>query len=209
MINDYISTLSKSYYLNLIEGDNGNEEEDNFASIPFSFVGENKGADDFKKSCKFIIRNSIEYKNWVKWFKDNYGPPICCISNHTVTIEVHHHPLVLEDYFDIALSYIYNHKLTYTTALVADLILRWHYDQKVCGCFLSKTEHKNFHDNHDKIIPEESIYGNLKDFILDPIAREYINEYHLSKIMNYMPDFYQKNKDLFDKFDLNNVMDGI
>lgn len=195
----YIDELKSSYNLDTM-GDGS--EESISARLPFDFLSEENGFKKFKESVKKVsIRNSIEYRSWVKWFHDRYGPPICCLSNHTVTIEVHHHPLTLEDYFDMALQFITDQKLTYTSGLITDLVLRWHYKQIVPGCFLSKTEHKNWHDHHDKFIPEENIYGDLIGLLIDPITSNLLSEYHYAKIATYMPEFYKEHKDLFKDYD--------
>lgn len=195
----YMKELSTTRYLDIMgDGDEDNTE----ARLPYDFLSEEGGAKKFKESTKKVsIRNCIEYKCWVKWFHKRYGPPICCLSAHTVTIQVHHHPLTLEDYYDMAIAFIHNNNLKYTSGLISDLVMRWHYKQIVPGCFLSKTEHDNWHDNHNKFIPEECVYGNLEGLLTDPITSKLITEYHYSKIITYMPEFYQKHKELFENYD--------
>lgn len=199
----YINTLSTSHYIDNIEG-MVDDSEDSTISIPFRFTSEQRGKDNFIKNTKDAIYNSIEYKRWVKWNKQFYGPPICCISNNTVTIEVHHHPLVLEDYVWIALGFLHDLHIQYTANIIADLVLRWHYEGIVCTCFVCKTEHKNFHDNHDKVIPEDAIHGDIYGYLTDDIIKQYINDYHLTKIYNYMPEFAKEHSELFKDMDYNN-----
>ena len=194
-VNFYISSLCTPLYLDIL---NKGDKDNAISQIPFDFLSEENGAKKFKESVKKVsIRGSIEYKHWVKWFKECYNPVECCLSHHTVTIQVHHHPLVLEDYFDMALYFLYSNKITYTSGLITDLVMRWHYQGIVPACYLSKTEHENWHENHDKTIPEECIYGDLEGLLTDPITSQLLNQSHYSKIITYMPEFYKSHKELF------------
>lgn len=180
----YISTLAQTISL-----DETNETSEYL--IPYSFVSEENAAHKFMENLKANIRSSVEYKRWVKWFKEEYTPVICSVSDNNVTIEVHHHPFTLEDYVEIALAVIYNNHLTYTTFLVADLVMRWHYMNYVGACFMSKTYHMRFHDEHDIIIPEDCIHGKMTNFLNDSLVKPYISEYLIDKLSIYMPELYK------------------
>lgn len=187
----YINLLSSSLYLDNLSDDN---DEDNYSvSIPISLVSEENMAHKFTENIKASIRSSIEYKQWVKWFKERYAPVVCSVSDNTTTIEVHHHPLTLEDYVDIALAFIYNNNLVYTSHLIADIVMRWHYSNMVGACFMSKTYHMRFHEDHDINIPEDCIHWDPIKFLMDPIVKQYVNEYIKEKIVTYMPLFAKEN----------------
>ena len=195
----YINLLSSSLYLDNLTDNN---DEDNYSySIPISLISEENIAHKFTENIKASIRSSIEYKQWVKWFKERYSPVICSVSDNTTTIEVHHHPLTLEDYVDIALAFIYNNNLVYTSHLIADMVMRWHYANMVGACFMSKTYHMRFHENHDISIPEECIHWDIIKFLNDPIISQYSNEYINEKIVTYMPRFAKENSSYFNKLD--------
>lgn len=179
----YINTLAKTISI---------DDESNEYTIPISLVSEENIVHKFMENIKANIRSSIEYKRWVKSFKERFGPAICSVSDNSVTIEVHHHPFTLEDYVEIALASIYNNNLTYTTFLVADLVMRWHYMDYVCGCFMSKTYHMRFHDEHDITIPEDCIHGDLEGFLNDALIKPYISEHLIDKLSIYMPNLYNK-----------------
>ena len=193
-LSSFLGFLSKSYVLDPMGEE---DEEQSPYSIPFNFAATKKGITTFKENTKSAIRNSVEYKNWVRYFRDRYAPPVCCLSGNTETIEVHHHPLTLEDYFDIALEFVYRNGLQFTSTLVADIVLRWHYSGVIGACFLCKTEHVAWHKNHEKFIPEEEVHGDILNLRKDFIISSYLNEYHISKIAEYMPRLYCDNKEYF------------
>lgn len=190
------SLILKEYYLDPIE--NEADEENNSYSIPYSLVQEKNAINKFYESIKHCIRHSIEYTNWVKYFHEKNGPAICAVSDNTKTIEVHHHPLVLEDYVNFALNYIFENNMSYTSNLVADIVIRWHYADCVGACFMSKTYHKRFHDIHDVTIPEDQIHWNFENFINDKVLVPYIQDDEiLTKIVNYMPNLLNQYPDVF------------
>ena len=195
-INYLISLFSNQYYLDSIEDEA--DEENNSYSIPYSLVQEKNAVNRFYESIKHCIRHSIEYTDWVKWFHEKYAPAICSVSDNTQTIEVHHHPLVLEDYVDFALAYIYENDISYTSNLVADIVIRWHYADCVGGCFMSKTYHQRFHKKHDITIPEDKIHWNFENFINDNFLAQYIKDIDITtKIVNYMPSLISKYSNIF------------
>ena len=195
-LNYFISLIHNQYYLDSIE-DNANEENNSY-SIPYSLVQEKNAVNKFYESIKHCIRHSIEYTNWVKWFHERYAPAICCVSHHAKTIEVHHHPLVLEDYINFALAYIFDNNLSYTSNLIADIVLRWHYANCVGGCFLCKTCHVTFHDEHTVTIPENEIHWNFNNFINDKYLAQYVKDIDITtKIVNYMPSLISKYSNVF------------
>ena len=193
---NYIAMLSKPYYLSMLDSKCESEDECDF-SIPISLVSEVNMADKFIENLKHLIRNSIEYKQWVKWFKGRYTPIVCSVTDNTKTIEVHHHPLTLEDYVHMALAFIYKNKLTYTTFLVADIVMRWHFQQKVGACYMCKTYHDRFHDEKDVIIPEHCIHWDYENFMDDFIIKQCIDDYILGKIVMYMPQLVKDNPTIF------------
>lgn len=194
-MDDYLKLLTSK--LSLSHSYSPEDEEDCAeASIPINLISEENMAHRFMENIKALIRSSLEYKLWVKWFKNEYGPPICSVSDNTTTIEIHHHPLTLEDYVDIALSFIYKNNLTYSSPLIADLVMRWHYMGIVGACFMSKTYHMRFHEDHDISIPENSIHGDFKTFFTDPIISNHITSYMIDKFVNYCPVFCNENQDI-------------
>ena len=204
-LNNYLRLISNSYYLSILNSLADSEDYD--YSIPINLVSEENIAHKFMENLKHLIRDSIEYKQWVKWFKKRYAPVVCSVSDNQGTIEVHHHPLTLEDYVNIALSFIYDNYLTYTTFLVADIVMRFHYQEKVGACFMSKTYHMRFHEQKDVVIPEYCIHWNYQGFMTDEIIKPYIDDYILGKIVNYMPQTVKDNPNIFKNIDPSNTVD--
>ena len=176
------------------------DEVNNTFTIPINLISEEKMATRFMENIKALIRSSIEYKQWVKWFKQQYNPIMCAVSDNTQTIEVHHHPFTLEDYVDIAIAFLYNNGMTFTAPLISDMVMRWHYMNIVGACYMSKTYHMRFHEDHDIVIPEEAIYGNIDQFLIDPIISQHLNNHLLDKLANYCPQFYKNHINLIDSF---------
>ena len=206
----YFKLITDSYVLNLyddIDEDNIEEESNNF-TIPINLISEENIKNRYIDSVKATIRNSIEYKNWVKWFHLKYTPAICAVTDNTTTLDVHHHPITMEDLVDIALNYIYDNHLTFSSFLIGDIVIRWHYKDMIGACYLCKTYHDRFHKIHDVDIPEDKVEWNIDNFMNDPIIKLYLNEYHIGKICNYMPKLVKDRYDLFKgyvNYDGNNV----
>lgn len=190
-LTNYLTLLTKTITIGSEDTLISNDISDEY-TIPISLISEENMAHKFMENTKASIRSSIEYKKWVKAFKENYNPVVCSVSDNTVTIEVHHHPFTLEDYVELALAIIYNNHLTYTTHLIADLVMRWHFMDYVGACYMSKTYHKRYHDEHDIVINEDCIYGNVKGFLNDELIKPYITEHMLDKLSVNMPELYRE-----------------
>lgn len=134
------------------------------------------------KYIKSIVRNSREYKNWVKYVHARYGPAICCVSGNVAAIEVHHHPLTMEDYVDIGLSWCKANSISTTPFIVADIIIRLHYLDQVPAAFVSSTYHERYHKFRDVTIPPSAIFGNYIELMNNPIIISAITPETLCKI---------------------------
>ena len=171
--------------------------EDSSAKIPVNLHLTENMLSRFITNTKSHIRNSLEYKLWVKWFREVYGPEVCCVSHNIVNIEVHHHPIVLEDYIDLAFLYLFNNNIAYTTTLLADLVLRFHYENVVGACFMSETYHVRYHELHDITVPENAVKGDLEKFLKHPILGKFLSPNLSAKFSLHMPEFCSKFKDYF------------
>jgi hypothetical protein len=165
--------------------------------IPLVFEGNPKLFKSFLLQVKRIIRTSVEYNQWKQWIHGMFGPGVCAVSQNIAAIEVHHHPLTLEDYIYIALSYFDRHEYAYTSMLVADIVMRWHYEHIVGAVFLSTTYHERFHEFHDVVIPESSIHCDFEKLFSNEIIRAHMEPAHLAKFEIYCPGFTATHAELF------------
>ena len=72
---------------------------------------------------------------------------------------------------------------------------------------MCKTYHMRFHEQKDIVIPEDRIHWDYKGFMNDEIIKPYIDDYILSKIVNYMPQTVKDNPNIFKNIDPNNTVD--
>lgn len=119
------------------------------------------------------IRGSYEYKQYIKYLKDELDISNCALTPgldlHDIKfqLEFHHYPLSLYD----IVSVITNNKLT-TKAEdqsvsmfdIMETVMREHYDGNVGLVPLSSTAHEMYH-NGAVMIPASSVYGNYDRFI--------------------------------------------
>jgi hypothetical protein len=165
-------------------------------TIPMPLGTQPKLYQKFLTQTKHIIRASYEYRAWVKWVKDCYGPPVCAVSGNVVDIEVHHHPLVLTDYVLLGYQYLLDGGFSLTSFMLADLIIRWHYENLVGSAFMSATYHTRFHDLHDVEIPEDQIHGDFDSVVDHPILSK-MGDVEKTKFCRFMPNFSENNPGFF------------
>ena len=195
-LSDYKGISLDSYMAQILDLNKNLDLEDSSAKIPINLYLTEGMLKKFLTNVKSQIRGSLEYKMWRVWFTQTYGPGICCASGNVVNIEIHHHPLVLEDYVDLMFLYLYNRKISFTTSLISDLVLRLHYENIIGACFISETYHVRFHEMHDIVIPEGSVHGDFIGLLNHPIIGKLLTPDMISKINQYLPNFSNQNKEL-------------
>lgn len=135
------------------------------------------------KTIKFIerqIRNSYEYRNYIKYLKEELDLTKCALipsidtKDINVSLEFHHFPFTLYDLSDIvARSMIDASDKPVSTIEVAEKVMQEHYENKVGLVPLTKTLHEMAHNN-SVVIPLDKVNGNYKAFIQE--YRQYIPE---------------------------------
>jgi hypothetical protein len=123
------------------------------------------------KNIEKMIRNSVEYKDWVQMLRDEQGAYKCFISGATLdecTIEIHHTPFTLFDIIDIVISSKTEKFCTFTIALE---VMQLHFDNFIGWYPLTSTLHEKV---HNEIIKLES--NQLRGNFL-----ELTNKYNISK----------------------------
>lgn len=129
---------------------------------------------DFKKYIKDlerIIRTSYEYRAFCRYLRENFGMDHCAfltnISNEEtfdISIELHHYPFSLYDIVNIVYrKRAYNHE-SLSVFMVAEEVLRLHYQCLVGLIPLSETVHQLVHAGR-LFIPVNKVFGRYKLFV--------------------------------------------
>ena len=131
----------------------------------------------FIERCKRTIRKSKEYKDYIRFLKDNLDMDRCAFFNHVnktkeskISIEIHHEPFVLEDIVHIVMEKHLHEGIKLNEFDIADDVMKLHYENKVGLIPLSKTLHELYHNNTGEntfFIPIYMCYGNYVEFIKD------------------------------------------
>lgn len=152
-------------------------------------VDTSKNRQAFVKRTERLIRGSIEYRDYIQFLKENVDMNHCAFfqnisnekgkSNGKVKIEVHHEPFTLYEYVDVVLNKYQDEGLPINDLLIADEVLKLHYDNQIGLIPLSKTMHQIVHKSSKIFIPLNMCYGEFSKFM---------EEYG-----NYVPDgMYEK-----------------
>lgn len=133
-----------------------------------------KEKDKFIKRCERSIRGSKEYRDYIRFLKENVDMTHCAFYNAVssdnakhVSIEIHHAPFTLYDYVKAVVERYEAEEAELNELLIADEVMELHYQNKVGLIPLSKTIHEAVH-NSDKVpIPLSMIYGDYKSLLED------------------------------------------
>lgn len=120
------------------------------------------------KCIEKLIRQSDEYKNYIGYLKNEIGLNNCAvlgnIDDSKVSIEMHHYPFTLFDIVNIVTAYrILNGDLV-TSFIIADEVLKLHYDNLIGLVPLCETIHDLVHAG--KIfINLKQVFGDVNNFV--------------------------------------------
>lgn len=124
------------------------------------------------KDVERIVRKSNEYKQYIKFLKDEIDMTECAFftninnknPNSGVSIEIHHEPMTLFDISNIVIDKWIDLDMDINPLLIAEEVMGLHYKNQVGLIPLSATVHQLVHDG--KIfIPLQSVYGDYLSFI--------------------------------------------
>lgn len=161
--------------LNIIEFD----KLENF-DYKFNNYENEKDFNRYIKQLESIIRNSLEYKRYIRYLKENQNLTKCSFfQNIDVTklektkIEFHHYPFNL---YEIVYTII-NEQSNFlcdpvNSFLVCNEVMKLHYENKIGLIPLSKTIHELAHDG-EIFINLNEVFGDYKSFIED--YKDFIN----------------------------------
>lgn len=132
----------------------------------------------FIKSVEKIIRSSLEYREFISYLRAELGMNFCMFFNNVsrddiknIGIEIHHIPFSLFDIVNIVLRKYETEELIIDPLVIADEVMRLHYEGKVGLVPLSVTVHELYHRG-DLFIPLQYVdkgfilfYQEYKDYM--------------------------------------------
>lgn len=141
---------------------------------------------DVKQTLKFIkkveqfVRSSQEYKHYIAFLRKEVDMTLCSFFNNITTkgarkvsIEIHHEPFTLFDITQIVVEKWKQQGKNMNALLIAEEVIKIHYQGRVGLIPLSLTVHELVHEG--KIfIPLQNIYGRYVDFVKEYV--DYIPE---------------------------------
>ncbi len=129
---------------------------------------------DFKKYLKDIekiVRSSFEYRLFIKYLRENFGMDHCAFltnasneESYDIKIEIHHYPFSLFDIVNIIYRKRVYNKESLSPFMVAEEVLRCHYQLLVGLIPLSETVHQLAHSGK-LFIPVNKVMGRYKLFV--------------------------------------------
>ncbi len=127
----------------------------------------------FIERTKRLIRNSMEYKDYIKYLRDNCDMDKCAFfqkikktKENKVRIEIHHEPFTLDDIVRTVINKHIDEGVPLNDLDIADEVMYLHYSDMVGLIPLSKTIHEMVHSDTNKIfIPLNMCYGNYREFL--------------------------------------------
>lgn len=141
------------------------------------------------KKIEKIIRTSYEYKNYVKFLKEEIDMNCCSffknLSREDISIEIHHSPLTLFELTTIVFSKQIDEVGADNVNIydVAEEVTKLHYDGLVGLIPLSLTAHQLVHRG-DLFIPINCVYGKVKEFYKN--YKPYFTEEQIQLLKNHI-----------------------
>lgn len=137
-------------------------------NIPIYDLNDEKDFKKFVKDIEKVIRTSVEYKTFIKYLRENFGMNKCAFLNvsndeNGADIEIHHAPYSLFDIVNIVYrKRSYNHE-SLSVFMIAEEVLKLHYQLLVGLIPLSETVHQLVHAGR-LFIPINKVIGRYKLF---------------------------------------------
>lgn len=132
---------------------------------------EEKDYKNFILDCKKNIRRSFEYRQMIKYLRENMGMDKCAfiqgVSNNDtfdIKIEIHHYPFSLEDIVEIVLKKRMYYNESIEIQMVSKEAMELHYKLLIGLISLSETVHELVHKGK-VFVPLDSALGRPDVFI--------------------------------------------
>ena len=119
------------------------------------------------KKLVTTVRNSLEYKEYIQFLKDELDMNYCSFFNNInwdyAEIDMHHVMLTLYDIIYIVSMKKLNEESNITIYDIMEEVMKLHYECKVLLIPISKTIHELVHSG-DIFIPLNCAFGNFNEF---------------------------------------------
>lgn len=158
----------------------------------------------FIERTKRIVRSSKEYKDYIRYLKENMDMDRCVFfkkvkhnSDNAIKIEVHHEPFTLDD----IVRTVINKQLAEGRKLndldVANEVMELHYNDMVGLVPLSETIHELVHSDTNKVfVPLNMVYGNFNKFF--ELYQDYMEDDILTRLEFKIDQTKNMTEDAFD-----------
>lgn len=162
-----------------------------------------KDKDRLIKRIERYVRGSMEYKDYIAFLRENMNMDACAFFNNIskeggkrIRIEVHHAPLCLYDIVAIVLKKYEEEGIPLNDLMIADEVMKLHYENMVGLIPLSKTIHEVIHKSKTEkiVIPAYMIYGDYKKFLEE--YGDYTEDYE-QKVLDMIEVTKQLKKESF------------
>lgn len=124
----------------------------------------------FIKTCEIVIRKSLEYKEYIRFLKENLDMNQCIILSNIKNgngkryrIEIHHEPFTLFDIVETVITRRLENDEPIDALKVADEVMDLHYSGMVGLVPLTVTMHELVHSGRI-FIPLQFIYHKYNEF---------------------------------------------
>lgn len=151
----------------------------------------------FIKMIERIVRSSLEYKQYIRFLKDEIDMTECSFFNNVsnkngskVSIEIHHEPFTLFDIVQIVTEKYIRTGTELNPLDIAEEVMILHYKNHVGLIPLSITVHQLVHDGK-LFIPLQNVFGKYTKFI-----EEYRSIIETLDVNNILRTKFEMSKDL-------------
>jgi hypothetical protein len=170
-------------------------------------ISNDKAIDRLIKNIENIVRSSPEYRDYIKFLKENLDMDKCAffqnVSSHNskIKIEIHHEPLTLYDIVQTVLNKYMSNCEAFDDYIVAEEVMNLHYQGMVGLIPLSVTVHEMVHASDKIKIPLHLIYGEYIKFINE--YEDYIDDKVLDKLDKKIADTKLLSEKSFEALNIN------
>ena len=134
-------------------------------------LNDDKDYEHFIKDIESTVRSSYEYKEFIKYLRENMGMDRCAflkdVSNrdtNKIKIEIHHYPFSLRDIVEIVYRKRSYYKESLSIFMIAKEVMELHYKLMVGLIPLSETVHELAHSER-LFIPVDKVLGRYNLFV--------------------------------------------
>ena len=158
----------------------------------------------FIERTKRIVRSSKEYKDYIRYLKENMDMDRCVFfkkvkhtSDNAIKIEVHHEPYTLDDIVRTVINKQLSEGRKLNDLDVANEVMELHYNDMVGLVPLSETIHELVHSDTNKVfVPLNMVYGNFNKFF--ELYQDYMEDDILTRLEFKIDQTKNMTEDAFD-----------